>query len=72
MKKFPVSKWILAIGTFVIGMTEFVIMGLFLNIASDFHIIVGKAGQLISGYALGVIIGGLVVAHLFLNYFPLL
>ncbi|MDN6260612.1 MAG: MFS transporter, partial [Staphylococcus simulans] len=48
----------LAIGAFAIGMTEFVIMGLLPNIARDFHVTVSQAGQLITGYALGVAIGG--------------
>lgn len=58
MKKYPIAIWMLAIGAFAIGMTEFVIMGLLPNIARDFHVTVSQAGQLITGYALGVAIGG--------------
>lgn len=58
VKKYPIAIWMLAIGAFAIGMTEFVIMGLLPNIAKDFHVSVSQAGQLITGYALGVAIGG--------------
>ncbi|MGO3050446.1 MAG: hypothetical protein ACTIDZ_10465 [Staphylococcus sp.] len=56
--KYPVAIWMLAIGAFAIGMSEFVIMGLLPNIARDFDVSVSQAGQLITGYALGVAIGG--------------
>lgn len=52
--KYPIAIWMLAIGAFAIGMTEFVIMGLLPNIARDFDVTVSQAGQLITGYALGV------------------
>lgn len=64
MKKYPIAIWMLAIGTFAIGMTEFVIMGLLPNIARDFHVSVSQAGQLITGYALGVAIGGPILVML--------
>ncbi|MGV3129095.1 MFS transporter [Staphylococcus simulans] len=54
----------LAIGAFAIGMTEFVIMGLLPNIAHDFKVTVSQAGQLITGYALGVAIGGPILVML--------
>ena len=56
--KYPIAIWMLAIGAFAIGMTEFVIMGLLPNIARDFDVSVSQAGQLITGYALGVDLGG--------------
>lgn len=64
MKKYPIAIWILAIGAFAIGMTEFVIMGLLPNVAKDLHVSVSQAGQLITGYALGVAIGGPIVVML--------
>jgi DHA1 family inner membrane transport protein len=56
--KYPVAIWMLAIGAFAIGMSEFVIMGLLPNVLlRDFDVTVSQAGQLITGYALGVAIG---------------
>lgn len=61
----------LAIGSFGIGMTEFVIMGLLPNIASellptqwasDSEDAIAQAGWLISLYALGVVIGAPTIA----------
>ncbi|MFC7274191.1 MFS transporter [Paractinoplanes rhizophilus] len=48
----------LAVGTFAIGMTEFVITGLLPDIASDLHVSIPTAGLLVSGYALSVLAGG--------------
>ncbi|EHY91708.1 MFS transporter [Staphylococcus saprophyticus] len=58
----------LAIGAFAIGMTEFVIMGLLPNIARDFDVTVSQAGQLITGYALGVAIGGPIIVMLTIKW----
>ena len=41
--KYPIVIWMLAIGAFAIGMTEFVIMGLLPNIARDFDVSVSRA-----------------------------
>ena len=38
-------------------MTEFIIMGLLPNVAADLHVSIPQAGQLITGYALGVAVG---------------
>ena len=64
MKKYPIAIWMLAIGAFAIGMTEFVIMGLLPNVANDLNVSVSQAGQLITGYALGVAIGGPIIVML--------
>ncbi|MDV6332550.1 MFS transporter [Asticcacaulis sp. 201] len=53
----PLALYALTIGAFGIGVTEFVIMGLLLDVGHDFHVTVSKAGLLISGYALGVVAG---------------
>lgn len=45
--KYPVAIWMLAIGAFAIGMTEFVIMGLLPNIARDFDVTVSKRDNLL-------------------------
>ncbi len=47
----------LALGSFGIGTTEFVSMGLLPLIAGDFAITEDKAGHIISAYALGVVVG---------------
>jgi DHA1 family inner membrane transport protein len=61
MKTYPLSLWTLVIGAFAIGMTEFVIMGLLPNVAQDLHVSTAAAGQLITGYALSVALGGPIV-----------
>ncbi len=57
-KKYPIALWTLVVGAFAIGMTEFVIMGLLPEVAHDVHSTIPAAGQLITGYALGVAVGG--------------
>lgn len=47
----------LAIGAFAIGTTEFSPMGFLPEIAAGLDISIPKAGLLVSGYALGVMIG---------------
>ncbi|MBB6734268.1 MFS transporter [Cohnella zeiphila] len=56
-EKFPFSLLCLTLGAFAIGMTEFVIMGLLPNVASDLGVSIPKAGLLITSYALGVAVG---------------
>ncbi|MFX3616953.1 MAG: MFS transporter [Sporolactobacillus sp.] len=58
MKIYPLALWTLVVGSFAIGMTEFVIMGLLPNVAGDLNVSTAAAGQLITGYALSVAIGG--------------
>ncbi|MDB5686342.1 MAG: efflux protein [Rhizorhabdus sp.] len=53
----PVAVLALTAGAFGIGTTEFIIMGLLLQVAADMHVSVSMAGLLISGYALGVFVG---------------
>jgi DHA1 family inner membrane transport protein len=53
----PLALFALTVGAFGIGVTEFVIMGLLLQVGSDLHVSVPAAGLLISGYALGVFFG---------------
>jgi len=53
----PIALWALAIAAFAIGTTEFVIMGLLPQVASDLGTTLSAAGLLVSGYALGVFIG---------------
>lgn len=53
----PIAVYALTAGAFGIGTTEFVIMGLLLQISADFEVSISTAGLLISGYALGVFAG---------------
>ena len=52
----------LAMASFGIGTTEFVIMGLLPNVAGDLAVSIPKAGLLVSGYALGVTFGAPILA----------
>ncbi|MFD7439865.1 MFS transporter [Streptomyces sp. NPDC059909] len=53
----PLALLALAIGAFGIGTTEFVIMGLLPEVADDFQVSIPTAGYLVTGYALGVVLG---------------
>lgn len=55
--RLPVALYALTAGAFGIGTTEFVIMGLLLQVAGDLGVSIGAAGLLITGYALGVFVG---------------
>lgn len=57
----PLGLIALALGAFGIGLTEFVIMGLLPEVATDLGVSEAAAGWLISGYALGVVVGALVL-----------
>lgn len=52
----------LAMASFGIGTTEFVIMGLLPEVAADLGVSIPAAGLLVTGYALGVVIGAPIVA----------
>ncbi|MDC4339856.1 MFS transporter [Acinetobacter baumannii] len=52
----------LAMGGFCIGTTEFVAMGLIQEIAQDLNVSIPEAGNFISAYALGVVIGAPIIA----------
>ena len=55
----------LAIGTFLLGMAEFVMEGILPDISKDMGVSIPVAGHLISAYALGVCVGAtfLVILH---------
>lgn len=67
MKK---SLYALMLGGLGIGITEFVMMGLLPDIASDLRITIPEAGHLISSYALGVVIGAPLLVILSGKYPP--
>jgi DHA1 family inner membrane transport protein len=52
----------LAAASFGIGTTEFVIMGLLPDVAGSFGVSIPQAGYLVSGYAMGVVVGAPLVA----------
>lgn len=54
----------LAAGGFGIGTTEFAIMGLLQDVAEGLQISIPQSGQLISAYALGVVVGAPILAAL--------
>jgi DHA1 family inner membrane transport protein len=60
----PLAIIALATASFCIGTTEFVIMGLLPDIARDLGVTIPRAGLLVTGYALGVVVGAPVVAAL--------
>ncbi|HEY9091908.1 MFS transporter [Parasphingorhabdus sp.] len=64
----PVALYALAAGAFGIGVTEFVIMGLLLEVSYDLEVSVPAAGMLISGYALGVVVGAPVLTVFTANW----
>lgn len=53
----PLALLALAIGAFGIGTTEFVITGLLPQVASELAVSIPTAGLLVTGYALGVVVG---------------
>jgi len=58
----PLPLLALAVASFCIGTTEFVIMGLLPEVAADLGVTIPAAGLLITGYALGVVVGAPVLA----------
>ncbi|MBQ0851304.1 MFS transporter [Streptomyces sp. BH-SS-21] len=57
----PAGLIALALGGFGIGLTEFLIAGLLPQVASSFAVSEAAAGRLISGYALSVAVGAMVL-----------
>jgi len=58
----PAHLIALALSAFAIGTTEFVIIGLLPQVASNLAVSIPTAGWLVSGYALGVFIGAPIMA----------
>lgn len=57
-QRYSLGLYALTLGAFAIGTTEFVPVGLLPEIAHDLHVSIPAAGFLVTGYALGVAIGG--------------
>jgi MFS transporter, DHA1 family, inner membrane transport protein len=60
----PPALYALAVATFAIGMTEFVVVGLIPDIAADLTVSIPTAGLLVSFYALSITLGTPVVSAL--------
>ncbi|MFI8231013.1 MFS transporter [Streptomyces sp. NPDC085900] len=60
--KLPFVVWVLAGGTFLMGTTEFVIAGILPDIAPDLGASVSHTGLLVTAFAVGMIVGGPVMA----------
>nr|WP_250809674.1 MFS transporter [Neorhizobium tomejilense] len=60
----PLALYALTAGAFGIGVTEFVIMGLLIDVSKDLGVSISAAGLLISGYALGVVAGAPILGML--------
>ncbi|WP_039789180.1 MFS transporter, partial [Actinoalloteichus spitiensis] len=60
----PLPLYLLALGVFAMGTSEFMLAGLLPDIASDLGVTVGTAGTLISAFAIGMITGAPLVAAL--------
>jgi len=58
----PLPLLALALAAFAIGTSEFVIMGLLPDLSRDLHVSIPSAGLLVSGYAMGVVIGAPILA----------
>lgn len=65
--RLPLVVHVLALGTFLMGTTEFVVAGLLPEIAGDVQVSVAQAGLLITVFALGMIIGAPLMAMLTLR-----
>jgi len=60
-RRMPIALYALALGGFGIGLTEFGTIGLLPQIGADFNISAATAGYLVSGYAISVAIGGVLI-----------
>ena len=63
----PAALWALALCSFGFGTGECVVPGLLLEIANDLKVPTSSAGLLVSGYAIGVVVGALLVPALTLR-----
>jgi MFS transporter, DHA1 family, inner membrane transport protein len=65
--RLPAALWALALCSFGFGTGECVVAGLLLKIAGDLKVSTSSAGLLASGYAIGVVVGALLVPALTLR-----
>jgi DHA1 family inner membrane transport protein len=57
----PLSLYALTAAAFALGTTEFVVVGLLPRIATDLGVATSTAGLLVTGYAVGVAVGGILL-----------
>lgn len=57
-QRIPLQVWILTLSAFAIGTAEFVIAGLLTTVAHSLNISDGQAGNVITAYAMAIVIGG--------------
>src|SRR3569833_1237231 len=60
----PLALYALALAAFAVGTTEFIIAGLLPTMAADLGVSIPLTGLLVTGYALGVAVGGPALALL--------
>ncbi|WP_327659518.1 MULTISPECIES: MFS transporter [unclassified Streptomyces] len=65
--RLPLVVYVLAMGTFLMGTTEFVVAGLLPEIAGDLQVSVARTGLLITVFAVGMIVGAPLMAMLTLR-----
>ncbi|MGW0202430.1 MFS transporter [Nonomuraea sp. NPDC003201] len=65
--RLPFVIYVLALGTFLMGTTEFVVAGLLPEIAGNLRVSVAQAGLLITVFAVGMIVGAPLMAMLTLR-----
>lgn len=57
-QRIPLQVWILTLSAFAIGTAEFVVAGLLITMAHALNITDGQAGNVITAYAMAIVIGG--------------
>src|SRR4051794_41785168 len=65
--RLPLVIYVLALGTFLMGTTEFVVAGLLPEIAGELGVSVARAGLMITVFAVGMIVGAPLMAMLTLQ-----
>ncbi|MDH6627197.1 putative MFS family arabinose efflux permease [Streptomyces sp. LBL] len=55
--KLPFVVWLLTLGTFLMGTTEFIVAGILPEMAADLGVSVSRGGLLITFFAIGMIVG---------------
>ncbi len=56
--RMPLAVWVLTLSAFAIGTAEFVVAGILTQVADTLGISDGQAGNLITAYAMAIVIGG--------------
>ena len=65
--RLPLVIYVLAVGTFLMLTTEFVVAGILPQIAADFQVSVAQVGLLITVFAIGMVVGAPLMAMLTLG-----